>query len=406
MNRFVIIADDLTGALDTAVQFSKQRLHTLVLIDDDALGDWDVLAIDTESRGYSQEEAYEKAREAARKVAGVPIYKKIDSTLRGNVGAELEAIMDQLGFEKAVVAPAFPANGRTTVEGQQLVNGLPLNETSLAMDPECPITAHIPTLLAQQVKRKVAHVGLAVVNRGSRALAEEIERRPEEILVVDATNEHHLRCIAEVASLLHDRWLACGSAGLAHGLPAAFGLRGNRVIKSRDRRCGLPVLVVAGSYHRTTVEQVRSLQEELKACLVQPRITHVLDKTKRSTEMSRVLNEINLRLGEKRDVVISFVFEEYVAERRKDVAQILGEIARLVVEKGNLSALFLTGGTTAIHTCRACGISAIQVEEEISPGISAGSVLQGPYKGLTLATKAGGFGDEKAIVRAILHLRG
>jgi len=405
VSRFGIIADDLTGALDTGVQFSKRRLHTVVLIDQDVSGDWDILVIDTESRGYPRAKAYEKAREAARRVERVPIYKKIDSTLRGNVGAELEAIMDEIGFEKAIVAPAFPAHGRTTVEGQQFVNGLPLKETWLATDPLSPTTDHVPSLLAQQVKRQVGHVSLEVVRRGPRALAEEIRGRSEEILVVDATDEHHLRCIAEVASLLHDHWLACGSAGLAQELPVAFGFRGNRVIETASSKSHLPVLVVAGSRHNATVEQLRTVQEELGARLVQPRISHVVDESKRSAEIRRTSDQIHFWLGDKRDVILSSVFEEYVPKRRTEVAQVLGEIAQLVIERGNLCAVLLTGGATAIHTCRACDISAIQVEEEISPGISAGTVLQGTYEGLRLVTKAGGFGDKRAIVRAIIYLR-
>lgn len=407
MIRFGVIADDLTGALDTGVQFSKQGLQTVVLLDGELPTGVDVLVIDTESRSDVPKKAYEKVREAGRRFKGLPVYKKIDSTLRGNWGLELEAIMDELGFEKAVVAPAFPANGRTTMEGQQLVHGLALKETSLAGDPLCPNTDYIPALLSQQAKRKVGHVNLGVVERGPARLAEEIGTRAEAILVIDSTKESHLRSIAQAVYLLRDECLACGSAGLAQELPGAFRFRSKNRTRRKDGngRRDFPVLAVAGSRHQATIEQLREVEGELGVQVVEPEVTRLLDEEKRSAETRRVVDVIDRSLGEKKDVILTPVFKGYLPEKRGEIALSLGEIAKLVVERGSLSGLFLTGGEIAIHVCRALGISAIRVDKEVSPGMPAGSVLQGPYEGLRLLTKAGGFGDNKAMIRAILYLR-
>lgn len=407
MIRFGIIADDLTGALDTGVQFSKRELQTVVLTDGDMSKGVDVLVIDTESRSDPPKKAYEKVRKAAQRFKGVPVYKKIDSTLRGNLGPELEAIMDELGFEKAVVAPAFPAHGRTTVGGRQLVHGLSLKETSLAEDPLCPNTDYIPALLSQQAKRRVGHVNLGVVARGPTTLAEEIGSRCEEILVIDASRESHLCCIAQAVYLLRDHCLSCGSAGLAQQLPAAFHLRGDSRSGTvrKEEKLGSAVLVVAGSRHRATIEQLREVEKELEAQIVELQITRLLDQERRSGEISRVVDEIDRSLGKNRDVILTPVFKRHLPEKREAIALGLGAIAKLVVERSGLSGLFLTGGETAIHTCRALGISAIRVEEEISPGMPAGTVLGGPHERLRVVTKAGGFGDQKAIIKAILYLR-
>jgi len=405
MIRFGIIADDLTGALDTGVQFSKQELQTVVLIDGDMSKGVDVLVIDTESRSDPPKKAYEKVRKAAQRFKGVPVYKKIDSTLRGNLGPELEAIMDELGFEKAVVAPAFPAHGRTTMGGRQLVHGLSLKETSLAEDPLCPNTDYIPALLSQQAKQEVGHLTLEVVNRGPATLAEEIERRSEEILVIDAVQESHLRSIAQVVYSLHDHCLACGSAGLAQELPEAFRFHSKNRQRREDERRDFPVFIVAGSRHQATIEQLREVERELGAQVVEPETTLLLDEEKRSAEISRVVDEMDRSLEEKKDVILTPVLKGHLPEKREEIALGLGEIAKLVVERGSLSGLFLTGGETAIHICRALGISAIRVDEEISPGMPAGTVLRRPYEGLRLVTKAGGFGDKKAMIRAILYLR-
>src|SRR5512136_1164630 len=177
-NKIVVIADDLTGANDTGVQFAKQGLKTLVLIGVPASLaelDEDVLVVDTQSRASSPTEAYQKVTQTALLFKDrdrfQTIYKKIDSTLRGNLGSEIDAIMDARGLELAIVAPAFPANGRMTVGGCHFLGNAPLEATEISRDPLCPVTeSHIPTLIAAQTRRKVGHVGIKSVMAGTEGI--------------------------------------------------------------------------------------------------------------------------------------------------------------------------------------------------------------------------------------------
>jgi uncharacterized protein YgbK (DUF1537 family) len=247
-----VIADDLTGANDTGVQFSKQGLRTVVLIQGhgpkDVSDQVDVLVIDTESRSLPPAAAYEKAWEAASRLAEakIPIvYKKIDSTLKGNIGAELDAVMDAAGYETAIVAPAFPANKRVTVGGYQLVNMIPLGRTEAARDPVTPVKeSHVPTLITSQSKRRIEHIGLAAVMDLSTLKNEmrECVRKGGGIIVVDSVTQADLRRVAHAASSLGIQVLTCGPAGLAEELPEAFGL-----IQGR------PVVVVSGSVSEVTM---------------------------------------------------------------------------------------------------------------------------------------------------------
>ncbi|GAG51605.1 unnamed protein product, partial [marine sediment metagenome] len=118
-----IIADDLTGAMDSSGYLANQGFTTNIIIDPDFYSTADILAINTDSRVDDINTANEKVRRAVRTLTGRIIYKKIDSTLRGNIGAELQAAMEELACEKAVVAPAFPSIGRTTVNGVLQVDG-------------------------------------------------------------------------------------------------------------------------------------------------------------------------------------------------------------------------------------------------------------------------------------------
>src|SRR5829696_6365168 len=151
--RVAIIADDLTGAADTGVQLARAGYRTAVAFRDAPIPpaeDLDAVALDTDSRAMPAGFAAKRVMEAGHTVRHARIvYKKLDSTLRGPIAAELAAALGASGRDRAVVAPAFPAAGRTTVDGVQLVRGVPVHETEAKNDPRTPVReGHVPTLLA------------------------------------------------------------------------------------------------------------------------------------------------------------------------------------------------------------------------------------------------------------------
>ncbi len=198
-HKIVVIADDLTGANDTGVQFAKQGLKTIVLMRvPGSLSelDEDVLVVDTQSRALSPAEAYQKVTETAllfkNRDQFQTLYKKIDSTLRGNLGTEIDAIMDVCGLELAIVAPAFPRNGRITVGGCHFLGNAPLEATEIARDPLCPVSeSHIPTLLAKQTKRRVGHIGIKSIIAGTEGILDAMRQ-----LVCGRPEDPCLRCVA------------------------------------------------------------------------------------------------------------------------------------------------------------------------------------------------------------------
>src|SRR4051795_5587820 len=141
-----VVADDLTGAADGGVQLARAGYRTAVAfhgapIARDGSG-LDALVLDTDSRALATDSARARVRDAARAVAAAPIVlKKIDSTLRGHVGAEVAAALEASGRRVAIVAPAFPAAGRTTEGGVQRLDGEPVHRTRFAHDPVSPVRA-------------------------------------------------------------------------------------------------------------------------------------------------------------------------------------------------------------------------------------------------------------------------
>jgi len=136
-----VIADDLTGAAELGAVGLRHGLSAEIVRNGGRPGGADLVCIDTDSRSCTPLEAARRAAEAAKmlRVAGAKwIYKKLDSVLRGNVTSEVEAVMKQLNFNRALLLPANPSLGRIIRNGEYFVQGKPINRTEFARDPEYP----------------------------------------------------------------------------------------------------------------------------------------------------------------------------------------------------------------------------------------------------------------------------
>src|ERR671915_1837771 len=254
-----VIADDLTGAADTGVQLVHTGYRTAVFFRDTEVldDDLDAVVFDTDSRAMPAGFAAKRVLEAARAASKARIvYKKLDSTLRGNVAAELAAALGGARRERVVVAPAFPAAGRTTVGGIQRVRGAPVDETEMANDPNTPVSeAHVPSLLADTF----SSVGALGVEDLADLVLVRKTLEDYECVVADAERNADLetlvRAVPDPARIL---W--AGSAGLALALGSVYPgpCAGDAGVERGPIR---PVLVVVGSLSGVAREQVRRLVE-------------------------------------------------------------------------------------------------------------------------------------------------
>ncbi|WP_238528254.1 four-carbon acid sugar kinase family protein [Acetonema longum] len=264
----VIIADDLTGANDTGVQFARQGIPTEVLLDGGVLSSQQeaaVIVIDTNSRAIPAEEAYRKVREAAeqaRRAGFQHYYKKLDSTLRGNVGKELRAVLDMGIHDFAFVMPAFPKTGRTTIGGQHLLQGIPLSATEIARDPKCPVRETcLPQLLQQQSGLSVGHIGVHELTQGAEAVSRAIQGHLAngcKIISSDAWLDEHFLLAAKAAKKVSNRVVWTGSAGLAEYLPQLLGWE-----ETTEAEVALPTLAIAGSVSGVTRGQIDRLLDDM-----------------------------------------------------------------------------------------------------------------------------------------------
>lgn len=425
MTKLAVIADDITGANDTAVQFAKHRISTCVRINFDQekllKETADVIVVDTDSRDMASTAAYEKVKQVCETLqhSGVKqFYKKVDSTLRGNLGAEIEATASVVQPELVVIAPAFPSNHRVTVGGYHLLHQIPIELTEIAYAPKSPVKeSRIVELLRQQTEQKIGHVTLTEVIAGVDTLTAAIQdcvSQGKHWIVFDAVLDEHLETIVKSAQK-YEKVLWVGSAGLAEQLPKFYQWSSKTELKSLPVYG--PVLIVAGSVSKSTQAQIRAVLRQRNIQLVKMNVEDILRN--QEAEVSWCTEEAKKFLGQGKDVLLaSALTDEDVqkavcvgekfgyssTEVSEETAQALAQIVAELTEC-SLAGLVLTGGDTAIHVCRALGAEAIQIQKEVANGIPLGKLVGGRCCGLNVVTKAGAFGQEDAFVSALQAIR-
>ena len=403
--RLGIVADDLTGAMDSSGYFAQLGLETVVALGPEFSSDADVLALNTESRAVEPGEARRKVSQAFLSARGRLIYKKMDSTLRGNIGAELEVVLESGGYEKAVVAPAFPSMGRTTVNGMLLVNGVAVSETAFADDPIQPVReAHIPSLIERSIPYRVDTVTVADIEGGHESLRRRIEEAAARILVCDVTEQSHLREIVKAAALAPDQWLLCGSSGLAREMSVLFGPISASEKKTRTERPTGEALVVIGTRNPISAAQLEKAKIARGFSVLSLTADHVKPKDD-LVQMKKSVTSLTQTYQERRgSLALSLIFLPYNPDLKQFLPVFLAEMVKHLLERKRYSGLFLSGGDTAVEVCRRLGVSAVSVYGEVESGIPAGSIIGGQHTGLRLVTKAGGFGTEAAILKSMTYI--
>jgi len=399
-----IVADDLTGAMDSSGYFASLGFSTVVALDPNFSSDAAVLVITTNSRAEDPEIARERVRQAMQSMAGRVVYKKIDSTLRGNIGEELQAAAEAMASQKVVVAPAFPAVGRTTVDGILLVKGVPVAETQFASDPISPVKeSSIPNLLEQSMRCKVGRVSVADIEAGPEALRQTISNKPENVVACDVMEQAHLSGIAQAAALAGGHWLLCGSGGLARELHILADVARTEKKQAEEKAVG-PALVVVGTRNKVAASQLLKARDKLGIPILNLEVKKLNIEDILSGRLGSVSGETDKLISEGKGLAISSTFSRYVPALKQSIAGIMAEIVAGVLASHKFGGIFLSGGDIAVDVCRRLQVSAIQVHGEVEPGVPAGELLGGQYRGMRVVTKAGGFGTEEALVKSIAYL--
>ena len=371
--RVLIVADDLTGAMDSAGPFAALGIETWVVAlpmrcDPASLKSARVVSVNTDTRHLPGPQAAVRVRESLRYLdaGGFDIVvKKIDSTLRGNVVAETMALLEVSGRRVAVVAAAFPAQGRTVRGGVVHVDGKPLAQTAFAHDALSP-----PPLAPLQQVFAAANPGLRV----TAAAPSDAFSGGTDIWIADSEIDADLTRIVETFALRMNAVLMVGSAGLTRAL-ALVCFDGRAALPGPQHVTGTIVFAV-GSRAARSAEQVEALGAEAE--------TRVL----RAPNGKLQCTEIPVA----RNLVLKATADD--AGREGDAERVAADMARHAIEiahRSQAQALVVTGGDTAIAILTASNNPALQVLGDLMPGIPYARIrLEGAP--IWLVTKAGGFG--------------
>ncbi|NLI91121.1 MAG: four-carbon acid sugar kinase family protein [Peptococcaceae bacterium] len=426
MAEFAVVADDLTGANGSGVLLVNKGFRVLSIVHYERLNEkidhkYDGVVVNTCSRGIPSEEAKERVLNAIQvlKTAGIQYFgKRIDSTLRGNLGAEIEGALSGLDSDYiALVVPAYPSLGRVTAGGYLLVNGIPVQQTDAGKDPKTPILSSLVTEeIARQTSLPLAFIHLDVVLQGPEKLKEQIKAAAAEqkkIIIIDATTDGHIACIAQAVKDVRLKCIAVDPGPLSEKLISLW-------LEPSPKQLDKKVMVVSGSASALTISQLNYLQEKSQAIFEEVDVNQVLYGLS-ETEESRLVKKIiknsqtakifGLKAISKDEVPLNL--ENIAVQQGKSVGYLaeqitknLARLAKKVLESGieNVTGVYLTGGDMAVDFCQAIGAQAIELKGQIMPLVSYGVIVGGEFSGLRVITKGGLVGSQESAYQCINYL--
>ena len=397
---WAVLADDFTGALDTGLQFARHGLKTIFELSISKT-DSEAIVLSSDSRSLPPEAAAAAAAETANQaaVSADYFYKKIDSTLRGNIGPELAAVMANTDSSTCILAPAYPAQGRTTIGGIQYIHGCRITTTEISKDPQAPvINDNIIDLIASTSNLTPALLPLATTRQGPQHIArclQELETIAD-VIVADAETDGDLASIAQAARLSSMDQLTAGSAGLAEHLVEGTGAYSFPIIPPK---CTY-VVIIAGSFSDVTKVQVATAASALGASTYVPSIDEYPNPQIALKKGIECLKQDRCWIAHpgagRSDLSIDEV---------KDLTQWVRDLTAGITDLVPDTGFILTGGETASLAINALEATGIRIAAEINPGIPGGLLVGGTAANKPIVTKAGAFGNPTALLDASQWLK-
>lgn len=398
--QILVIADDFTGGNDAGVSLALTGMTVNVAFTLPSTEETDVLVVNSDSRALDAPQASSRVRAlalACHTDSRALWLKKMDSTLRGNPGAEVEALMQVTGKNLAIVAPAFPQAGRTTEQGLCLINGVPVTQTEFASDPKTPVaSADICAVLQAQT----------TITCRAMSLSDYLQRLTEpaadmpQIWVVDAQSNADLDAIVVEAMERNDTPLLVGSAGICDALA-------RHIQTASSRR----LLAIVGSMSEIAQRQIAVVRRNLQVETVFIDIEDML----KGAVTGYVARIIGVLASGKHCIVhtcpdtdarhhiphLCARWQVSRAQLGEKICQFLGQLTRQVADDISPAALYLSGGDVAMAVAEALGATGFRISDRVAQCVPYGHFVGG-YWQRPVMTKAGGFGDETTL-RQVLN---
>ncbi|MGO5051307.1 four-carbon acid sugar kinase family protein [Lachnospiraceae bacterium LCP25S3_G4] len=429
MPQCIVVADDLTGANATGVLLKKMNYDTYTVMNMErielkALKECDCIMYPTDSRSVEPEVAYNRVHNVSKllKSEEIKVYaKRIDSTLRGNLGSETDAILDTLGEDYiAIVAPCFPESGRIVIGGYMLVNGLPLHKTEVALDPKTPVdTSQVESVFRKQSKYKIASIFMKDLMRGKHHLADQIKNLAKEgnrLIVIDCVTQEDLDLIADAVVTSNVKFVSVD--------PGVFTATiARKLIAPKENQSSNRILAVVGSVNPVTKSQMEELWLSQKTHNVFVTTRELLESPmRRANEINRVVAEIlehctryyvNTVTGDGLFPENRLDFSYYsqrdgcsTEEISNQITESFAEITyRICKAREDVKGLYTSGGDITVAVCKKFNTAGLSLLDEVLPLAAYGRFVKGEFDGLHIITKGGMAGQSNAINKCITYLK-
>ena len=419
MQKYIVIADDLTGSNATCSLFKKigLRAASILKLQGDINYDVDVISYSTASRGLDKEEAYKKVSEAIKilKNKDVLVYnKRIDSTLRGNIGTEINAMLDNLEDDRiAVVVPAYPDSGRIVVNKTMLVNGVLLENSDAGKDPKTPIkTSCVESLVQKDIKYSSTYFTLSDIAQPIEEITKKIQEaiKKSRVLIFDAVNNEDIIKISK--AVIHS------DINIITVDPGPFTLYYSKELQKKNH-LEKKILMVIGSVTATTKKQIEYILQEEDIFLVKMKVEDFFEKETCLKEIERVIAYIKKGIasydlflvttspiGDEKKADLQKLAENLnttVEEISKIIANTLTEtVVKILKETEKFEGVYSSGGDITIALLEKLKAIGVEIREEVIPLAAYGRIIGGDFPNLKLVSKGGMVGDEKTI-KLCLH---
>ncbi|MBR8743038.1 four-carbon acid sugar kinase family protein [Nocardiopsis sp. MG754419] len=451
MAEVLVVADDLTGANATGARFARLGMRVGTVAPGqvaEVLDAYDVVVVNVDSRGLSAAAAAARVGSVVASAGPVSlVVKRTDTTLRGNVGAELEAAWRAVRARvpaatpvRALFVPAFPSSARVTADGHQLLDGVPLERTELAVDPLNPMTtSDVVAILRRQSSLGVRHVPLRHVTGPD--LVDALATGEEPVVLCDALTEEHLADIARAAARTRRRngtvWVSVDPGPGGALLAEASGLH----TRGGSGAPG-PLLAVVGSATAVTRRQLEAVTDTepvrrvdvdaARFCADPGHRSEVADVLARALASARFPETVVVRTTTAATDVADLPERARRALPRLLAATVARSLGVVLADPGTadgegtdrpaagtgasteptdgtvplrLGGLYTSGGEITTAVLDALGVRVFEVRGEVLPLAVHGVLDGGPMDGVPVVTKGGLVGDDSALRACLAQLR-
>ena len=421
-NSVAIIADDLTGANDSALQFYLQGAKTKIILSEEDISlsddETQIWAVTTETRNVSGSVAYEKVsaviKNIIEKLSPDYFFKKIDSTIRGNIAIETLTVLNELAWDASIVVPAFPDEQRITVGGYHLLRSTPIERTEVSHDPKAPICeSYLPSLFSSQLdeeyKSLIGYIGLNTIMKGAGPILvkiNELINSGKKLIIADAVSNTDIEQISLAINKTDKKILPAGTAAFASALAKLwFGDNNTEFVKP-----DLPDIskcIIAGSATDLCAKQIEELRktkyfanfkeydlrfEDIHSGINENLLADIVENINSGKNI--LIHSVNLKdaMSESYiDDIDSISFPTLITEYLSNLAEKIQQ---------NTKVLFIfVGGETAYKACVKTGADKLLLKDRVIGAIPLCIGSNGQW----IITKSGNLGNPQTLVEVIKY---